>query len=381
MHKSIWVLLICSTCIVLTIFAQQKSVNDIQSVDGAQRNKLAEIIGGGGGGGSGDVSASGNNSFTGNNSFSGNDTHSGTNTFTGPTIMFSPLLGNTNVDLIGGVRYWQFYPRTFGGANVLGVYANQGATGGIEVGSNAGGSVGAFGTDNSGNVQITGSGTGYTDMYFQSAGSTMLRMSSTTVTLGANSSSAITMNAGTMTAANGYNINSGMLQIPAAGVGTITNNGSFTTLNTLTASNLVISTTTGTSVLSSGTNQTLQLVANSASGTLQTQAKFTAQTNTLTAALPLINVIYTNNNQRLFVNAGVALPTGLTSVSASALWTVSGADTNFMGMAMSSAGVNGAVTNTCVGWVQPNALYMISNITTTAGTPALVQGMYREVRH
>jgi hypothetical protein len=194
-------------------------------------------------------------------------------------------------------------------------------------------------------------------------------------TLGQNSGSTISLVGSTVNIANGVNFGAGQLIIPSSG--TVSNNSSFTSSGTIQGSTLIAG---GSSTWSGGTNNTVTISVNNSTGTLFLDGQMTMTTNTISAALPVINTVYTNNTHMLHVSAGVVFPTAISSVSASALWVMSGSQTQYFGTYTTCAGVSGAVTNTVSGWVQPNALYMVTNIATGAGTPALVQGLFNETR-
>lgn len=168
--------------------------------------------------------------------------------------------------------------------------------------------------------------------------------------------------------------------ITGLGSGTITNTTSFTSINSVMGSNVVATATDGIARWSSGTNLTGILDVNLGAGTLQTKALYTNTTNSPSANLPLINAIYTNNTLRMVLNVGVAMPTGITTISGAACWTVNGTATQYMGMVTSPLGASGAITNTIIGHIQPSALYMITNIATAAGAPNVVQGLWNETR-
>jgi hypothetical protein len=96
----------------------------------------------------------------------------------------------------------------------------------------------------------------------------------------------------------------------------------------------------------------------------------TTRTNTLTKALPVHNDIYTNNNMRLNLNVNMltAIGTGV------AVWTVSGSTTNYFDRKV----MNAVTTNSVTGWIQPNALYGVTNFQGTA--PTLIPGEWNETR-
>ncbi len=202
-------------------------------------------------------------------------------------------------------------------------------------------------------------------------GSTLMaRFTDTAVTLGASSSSTLTINGTTLTAANGLNINSSTLIIPASSTGTTTNTGNFTSINTITASNFISKSFTGTSKITSGTNLIMQLDVNAGAGTLQTTALMTITTNSPTAALPVVNAIYTNNNQRLDLTVSALFPAG----SGAAIWTVNGSATNYFDRKIITA----ITTNGVHGLIQPFALYGLTNFIGTAPTP--IPGEWNETR-
>lgn len=149
----------------------------------------------------------------------------------------------------------------------------------------------------------------------------------------------------------------------------------------LVVSNVFVKSTSGTSVLSSGTNLTFNIDANNGGGTINTKAQFTVATNTLTAALPVINTIYTNNTVRLYLNIGVVLPSSIGGGSACAIWQANGTFTNYQSIVASEPGVASAETNNCTAFIGPNALYMITNVGTVGGTPSLIQGLWNEIRN
>ena len=202
-------------------------------------------------------------------------------------------------------------------------------------------------------------------------GATRFTVSSSGLTLGDSSSYAITANASTMAIPNGLNIGSGVLNLPVLSSTMISNSGAgFYTTGQIIASNIVSQTTDGIAYLNSGTNTSMRIIANGSAGTILTEGLFTTRTNTLTASLPVLNTIYTNNAQRLNLNVSYGAVAG----SGNYVWTVSGSQTNTIGMHVSTS----TTTNTVSGWIQPNALYMFSNFSGTA--PTLIPGQWNEIR-
>jgi hypothetical protein len=232
-------------------------------------------------------------------------------------------------------------------------------------------------------ITVTGTGTksyniagNYTVLVTNNSSATLTGLTvNGNTTLGQNSGSTISLVGSTINIANGVNFGAGQLIIPSSG--TVSNNSSFTSSGTIQGSTLIAG---GSSTWSGGTNNTVTISVNNSTGTLFLDGQMTMTTNTISAALPVINTVYTNNTHMLHVSAGVVFPTAIASVSSSALWVMSGSQTQYFGTYTTCAGVSGAVTNTVSGWVQPNALYMVTNINTGAGTPALVQGLFNETR-
>jgi hypothetical protein len=140
--------------------------------------------------------------------------------------------------------------------------------------------------------------------------------------------------------------------------------------NSLTCSNLVTQTTDATSYINSTTNQLLRVIANGSAGILQTEALYTVRTNSLTQALPVHNAIYTNNAIRLHLSANMLMQIG-TGV---AVWTANGSITNYYDRKIATS----ITTNSVSGWVQPFALYCVTNFTGSA--PTLIPGEWNETR-
>lgn len=97
-----WYLTFVVSALILAA-AMAETVNDLETLDGSQRNRLSTIISaipsGGGGGGSGDVGAASNNVFT------------GVNTFNGPTTFKGNIVATNGVDgsvtnYFGSVRFY-----------------------------------------------------------------------------------------------------------------------------------------------------------------------------------------------------------------------------------------------------------------------------------
>lgn len=205
-------------------------------------------------------------------------------------------------------------------------------------------------------------------------------MSPTVMTIGDTSAYNLTLNGRTLTAPNTLDIN-GYFSIAASGAGQTTNAADLFVLRTVTTSNLVVTTTTGTSVISSGTNLTMIVDTANGAGTMITRSLSIFATNTPSAALPVLNSIYTNGNQRMILSAGVRLPSTATQVSCVAVWTTTASgETNFWSPVSSIGVAGGVATNFTIGHVQPNAFYAVTNLDVSGGAPSLIQGMWNENR-
>lgn len=192
---------------------------------------------------------------------------------------------------------------------------------------------------------------------------------------GFNSSSTHTFNGSTLTTAHPLSWNSGVWQIPTSTTGTVTNNAgsgsgiAVSFLNGIIASNVVTRTTDGTAYIDSGTNQLMRIIANNSAGVIQTEGLFTARTNTLTATLPVINAIYTNNGLRMSLNVTAAFAPG----GEAGIVSIFGTTTQIFARSRYPI----AVTNWMSGNIQPTALYYVSNF---AGTVTLRPGEWNETR-
>jgi hypothetical protein len=348
------------------VFLYAETVQDLQRIDGETRNRLADIIGSGGGGGGGPTTAAVTNA---NNTF----TSSSINTFNAQTFLTNTTINgyvgiNTNIN--SGV--YSMVARPAAGAIALWKIRSSSASDQAALEFDDGSQVSYIGTDGGGvggNYRIVMSSSGGAIRLIAN-GIISESITETTYVLGVNSSSAGTLNGSTLTLAHGPAINGGVLTIPIAG-GTVSNNTSFVTQNTLGASNVVVKSFDGTTTINSGTNLLTRIISGSSAGILQTEALFTSRTNTLTAATPVVNAIYTNNAIRL--NLNVSATFGATS--AGYIWVLSGAQTNEFSL-KSNNGV-GAVTNSMDAWIPPSALYMVSN---SLGTITLHPGRWNETR-
>ena len=356
------------------VISYAKDISEVQPIDGSQRNQIT--ITGGGGGGAGDVTAGGNNSFTGNNTYAGAETFNGL--VTTSNVLTRGYLSAFGTNVTTGVYGLRVRPAP--GATSAYIQVDEiGLGGAAAIEFKRGAQQWELGNEGSDNFRLNMSGSG--NFVIRDDGVSIFLANDSGVTLGAAAGSQITMNGATHTIANTPQVNTDVWKWASAG-GTLTNGTSLYSQNTLFASNMVTRSTDGFArwtTIAGVTNA--EIIVNAGAGPLATKALYTVATNAITAALPVVNTIYTNSTgQRMRLIAGVNLPTGLTSVSAAAGWSVSGNFTNYpVGMTMSSAGVNGAITGSVMMVVQPGALYMVSNVTTTAGTPSLAQGLWTAV--
>ena len=348
-------------------FLQAESVQNIQSLDGETRNRLERLIGSGGSGGSFDATQ--NINFTGINTFGAVVTNLAAVVMTN-SLSVSPILQvNTN-----GVN-----PAT-GSTVTIRPSPSAGGVADLSVRGSAGAGIAGFldsgplwSIDHSGGtVRFVGNGSGFSELVFLAAGGNTLRLGATTATLGEGSNSLLTFNGATHTIAHNPQVNTDVWRWPSAG-GTITNGTSIESLGTVAASTLIAR---GASVWDNGTNATSTIRVNSGTGRLITEANYTIVTNAPTATTPVINAIMTNSNQRMRVNVGVIIPTGLTQVSSAFLYTINGAVTNKMGTTMGSAGFSGVITGTVYGVVNPNALFIISNNNAAAGAVTIDPSLF-----
>lgn len=188
--------------------------------------------------------------------------------------------------------------------------------------------------------------------------------------LGSTASHSGTFNGSTWTIANNPQVNTDVWRWPGAG-GTITNGTSLYSQNTLFASNMITRSTDGIAYVTTvaGVSNLIETV-NGSAGIKETRALYMFSTNTLTAALPVINTIYTNNSVRL--NLSVTATFGANS--SAYIWTAtSGGITNEWGL----FGTSVATTNSVFGLIQPNSFYMFSN---GLGTVTLHPGRWNGAR-
>lgn len=188
-------------------------------------------------------------------------------------------------------------------------------------------------------------------------------------TLGANSSSSMTVNGTTITFPNGAIYNAGIWSVPVLSTTMITNSGAgiFTSGSliagtAISAPSVTTTTVDGQSYVDSGTNLTLNIISGGGLGVAFTKARMTLATTSPSGG-SAINTIYTNGNQRTFVSVSSLFPAG----SGAYVWScngVGGAVTNTDDIKIITA----LTTNNVSSIIQPNDLYMISNFTGTAPT-------------
>ena len=390
-------LLVCFTLgiMFMGVILMAKDITEVQPIDASQRNQITVSSGGGVGGltaqtvtnltsSGGTVTITGQGSNVLNLESSGGSTvtniannWAGINTFNALTITTNIslrngyLMINTNdnaglsrtvtIEPVGGrTENWVAINTSVGGSPVttagllLGDFNGAGANVELDISAN--------------NARMIAGGSA--NLWSTSVGGiTMFQHSSTLLTLGASSSSAITMNGATHTIANTPQVNTDVWKWASAG-GTLTNGTSLFVQNTLSASNIVTRSTDGfaydTTV--AGVTNKIESV-NAGAGIKETRALYMFSTNTLSAALPEINTIYTNNLSRMNLAVTATFDAG----SSAYIWTVSGSQTNEFGL----YGTSVASTNTIVGYVQPSALYMVSN---GLGTVTLHPGRWNGVR-
>lgn len=187
------------------------------------------------------------------------------------------------------------------------------------------------------------------------------------ITVGFDSSSAYTLPGQTLLTPNTLTVNSGQVTFPSSATGTVSNGvGGIYSLGLGNYSNVI---TRGDAILQTSSNQ-FQISINGGAGTLITRASFTRSKSTMSTASPVVNAIYTNSNQQLNVNASLSISAN----SQAALWTVDGSVTNFLSTIRNNAN---ATTNYVSGFIQPNALYMVTN---SAGTASVISGRWNETR-
>lgn len=217
---------------------------------------------------------------------------------------------------------------------------------------------GRLSTDGGGNVilMVTNS----TSYIIQINGENQFVGTATSSTFGNNASDTYTFNGTTVTIPNGLNIAAGQLIIPSTG--TLTNQSSFTSLNKVQGSNIVATTTDGIFRLSSGTNMTGILDVNQGAGVLQTKAMYTVSTNTPAGINPAVNVINTNGSQVAYVSINCAFGAN----AGAFLWTSTALSPKARFFTPTAG-----TTNYIVGWVQPSALWAISNY---VGTVTAIPG-------
>lgn len=366
---------------ILSGFIYAASVNDIEVMDGANRNKLADIIaaggsGGGGGGGSTQADSAGttsNNVFTGFNTFqgptlnSGAVTNSSTVTFNGPTVYNAAVTNNSPLVLTNGF-----------------VFANTGMFADSTIANQ-------WQTHYpvSGRVQLDYLG----DMYDNAAGHAVsLRINTrtandplgnavidwsvnNTLTLGFNSSSVLISPASTFTTANVFNWNTGMWIVPATGVISNTAGGSgITTLNTLQGSNVVATSTDKWARWNVGTST--NAYGNGAGVPMQWNFGVVTMTNMPNGAQFNFGTIYTNITQQADFMLTAAQPTGLTAKNTAGIWFADGAMTGIVSMVTTQAGINGQIlTNSCIlPHMSPGALFSPTNVDSAAGAATVVPG-------
>lgn len=372
----------------------------IQPIDGRQRNKISPSVSSGGGGGgtattNGSQVFSGNNSFTGNNAFSGSNTHSGLETFTGTVSLQGPtnLIGNA-----GTTNYYLGYnwsgsaPRfapgtdagwlhTFSATKSAVYFDNAGGSGSISWGDVLN-SPYIVTLQSVNDMQIRSVNSGNLVFMPQSSTAT-LTMSQGTTTIGNNSSHAYVMPGQTWTWANGGIIN-GMLAVPPSSSGTTTNNGNMFVKDTLTVSNLasqiftVVTNSALTGGVNTGVNTNYLITVNAGAGWTAANAQPLTQTNMM-GTTPAVNIWTTNNTgTRVRITMGVALPSSATAVSGVSFWSIDGGGrTNQSSIVTSSPGVVGeVVTNYLTGVVGPNQPFVFTNINTVAGAPTAVVPNY-----
>jgi hypothetical protein len=213
-----------------------------------------------------------------------------------------------------------------------------------------------FGNDGGDNFRANFSGSG--NYVIRDDGVSIFTANDSGITLGASAGSQITMNGATHTIANTPQVNTDVWTWAGAG-GTLTNGTSIVSFNTMQASNLVATTTDGSFTLNSGTNQTMRLVS---AGKIQLEGTFTGSTNTPSGINPAVNVLNTNGSQRLYVNVACAY----------------GANSGTFLFASTAPSPKGrfftptaGVTNCVTGWINPGALWAVSNY---VGTVTAIPG-------
>lgn len=346
MKKIIFILAACFA----TAIAYAESIQDLQKIDGETRNRLSDIFGSGGGG-SGGAATTTVNTWT-NQIFSPSLTI--TNFGNGASIVGNAAAGATYTELN------VFSPTDAGTPTLFQIASVNSGAGLVTV--SAGPRTAPVAV-----MQLTGStaltlGGGVASVGLTPSGSG-------TALIGDSSGDTATFNVATATTPNKLNINSGVLILPPDSVGTITNSTSFTSLGTIQGTNIVATTPNLYSTITTGSATNLDIIVNGGASPLRTKALFVSTTNTISAALPVVNAIYTNDTTRLYVNTSFVMGAN----SGVALWTVLGNNTNFQ----STVGSSIASTNSVDGVVPPTALYMFTNF---LGTTTIIQGRHNENR-
>jgi hypothetical protein len=359
------VLLLLSSIILIA-----KNANEVQSIDGSQRNQITS----GGGGGAGDVTSSGNNTFTGSNTVTsaGQIVNYGNTTLSNLTVSGTAAITFLGVGATNTTLSLSEYPLTIVNTNdgygiklvTIGAASKVSALSF----SDPDGFTFAMG-QTSDKFRFYANGGSIQSFFWSINNQTGFELSDSTMTLGDDSSYTYTFNGSSASIPNGLNFGSSQLNVTASGAITNNSNGIYS-FGTITGSNIVsLLPASSNSVWTAQTGATNMIIDGSGSIPLQTKALFSLSTNTLTAALPIKDTFYTNNSTRLFLSANTAFSAN----SGGYLLTISGTFTQKWGRVFfPSAG-----TNYISGMVDPNALY---KVTTESGTINLIPGEWNESR-